>query len=61
MSRPRSGSWRLRRSAYPSGRKEIIGFEPRDYKQRKSRKVLDKSTSALDNTEFKGVFRWKHY
>jgi len=56
-------AWRHRRTAYRSGRLELVGFE-KDVKnppnKRKKRKVRKKRfPSEIWATPFKGKFRWK--
>jgi hypothetical protein len=53
-------AWRNRRTAYSSGRKEVIGYEGNTEK-RKTRKVKKKTRSKLAFTPMRGKFRWlKH-
>ena len=56
---------RKRRTAYRSGRLEVIGYKPEipGKKKRTKRSVSDegrrKRRSPLSGTPFKGKFRWK--
>jgi hypothetical protein len=52
---------RARRTAYRSGRLELVGYQKDPMFTRKTRKVLDKTNknSQIFGTPFKGKFRWK--
>ncbi len=55
-------AWRYRRTAYASGRKEMIGWDKRDFRFGKpTRKVKKKSVSVLGTASpFKGK-SWRRY
>jgi len=53
-------AWRLRRTAYSSGRKEAIGFKAPDVGA-PSRKVLNPPSSAIQHTALRGRFRSRQY
>lgn len=55
---PRSGK-RKRRSAYPSGRKELIGYEKPDVGKKKHKR--DNRSGQIGRTPLKGKFRFRRY
>jgi hypothetical protein len=52
-------AWRKRRTAYRSGRLELIGHEPSPFKRKRKVKKSGENGSALKYTPFKSNFRWK--
>lgn len=56
-------NWRYRRTAYPSGRKEVIGYEGNPMKAERNKKprYKKKPQSVLSGTPFKGRFRSRKY
>ena len=56
-----ANEWRRqRRTAYPSGRKELIGYEKPDVGQTK-RKVLNRDDSMIARLPMRGRFRQRIY
>lgn len=51
---------RQRRTAYSSGRRELIGYKTPEIGQPK-RKVLNKNKSVLGGTHFRSKFRYRIY
>jgi len=52
-------AWRKRRTAYRSGRLELIGYERSRLGKRRKIKKSGETGSALNYTPFKSNFRWK--
>jgi len=52
-------AWRKRRTAYRSGRLELVGHEPSPFKKKRKVKKSGEIGSALKYTPFKSNFRWK--
>lgn len=55
---PRAGK-RKRRSAYSSGRKEIIGYEKPDVGKKKEKR--DNRAGQIGRTPMRGSFRWRRW
>lgn len=52
-------AWRKRRTAYRSGRLELIGHERPTLRKKRKVKKSGEIGSALKYTPFKSNFRWK--
>lgn len=52
-------AWRKRRTAYRSGRLELIGHERPQLRRKRKVKKTGEIGSALKYTPFKSNFRWK--
>jgi hypothetical protein len=51
---------RLRKTAYRSGRLELLGFKKNPFKKKRKVKHMVFQPTTF-RTPFKGVFRWKKY